>query len=110
MGDVNGFFDINAGKYLNKEMGLDGKNLHSIGDYASAVANQPSEESTGESSQNDSQGIVNPSSIHAEGQIQLSNGTIDAGSASMQLAGTGGSCRAIGNAWKAARRGSKGTR
>ena len=82
MGDVNGFFDINAGKHINKAVGLDGKKIHSIGSYGSAIANQPKTNS------NDGPGFVDASSIHAEGQIQLSNGTIDAGSASMELAGT----------------------
>ena len=91
MGDVNGFFDINAGKHINKDMGLDGKKLHSIGAYGSAVANQSSKGSGSGGSGGDTSGnssIIDPSSIHAEGQIQLSNGTIDAGIASAQLSGT----------------------
>jgi hypothetical protein len=97
MGDINGFFDVNAGKSINKNMGLGGKELHSIGAYANAVGNKNSASSSngGASSSSGSTSpdskspdIVDSSSIRASGQVQLSNGTIDAGSTSAKLAGT----------------------
>ena len=83
MGDVNGFFDMNVSKSINKGMGLDGKKLHSIGEYGAAIANKPSSGNTSSSAS-----PIDASSIKANGNIQLSNGSIDAGAASAQLSGT----------------------
>ena len=86
MGDVNGFFDVNASKHVNKGMGLDGKKLHSIGTYGNAMSQQSSSGDSGSSSAGP--GIIDTSTVHAQGNVQLSNGTIDAGIASADLAGT----------------------
>ncbi len=84
MAAVNGWFDINASERANDATGLDGKELHSIADYASAVANMPPSENS------DSSSIGNPidlNSMQANGHVGLSDGRIDAGDASVTLAG-----------------------
>ena len=93
MGDINGFFDLNVSKHINGAMGLDGKELHSIGDYANSFANpqnasSSSSSSSSSDSSSDSYSPVDLSSLSANGNIQLSNGQLDAGIASANLAGT----------------------
>ena len=82
MADVNGWFDINAGKRANKEMGLQGKELHSLGAYGNAVANAPQSKSEN--------AIGNPidlSTAKVDGNVALSDGLLDAGGISGQLSG-----------------------
>lgn len=81
MADVRGWFDMGVSQGINKEMGLEGKNLHSIGDYATAISNLP---------ENDSPSTDNPidlSTLRATGNASLSDGTVSAGDASLTLAG-----------------------
>ena len=83
MADVNGWFDINASEKANGALGLKGKDLHSIDDYVTAATNIPS---SGDS-QSAMGNPIDMNSIRANGNLSLSDGQIDAGGASVQLAG-----------------------
>lgn len=79
--DVRGWFDMGISENINDSVGLDGKKLHSIGDYASAVAKMPASEG------NSMDNPVDLSTLRAKGNASLSNGTVSAGDASLTLAG-----------------------
>ena len=78
--DVRGWFDMGISGDINKQMGLDGKGLHSIGDYATAISKMPASESS-------SDNPIDMSTLRASGDASLSDGTVSAGDASLTLAG-----------------------
>ena len=80
MADVRGWFDMGISRDINKNMGLDGKQLHSIGDYAGAISNLPESEGPTDNP-------LDLNTLSATGNASLSDGTVSAGDASFTLAG-----------------------
>ena len=87
--DVRGWFDMGISENINGMVGLGGKNLHSLGDYAGAIAQMP--ESDGKSSENP----IDLSTLRAKGNASLSDGTVSAGDASVELAGASSGSNAM---------------
>ena len=81
MADVNGWFDVNAGKSINKSLGLEGKDLHSLGTYGQKIASKP----PSNESSSDGPNLVDMSQLQASGSVGLSDGQIDAGAAQVTL-------------------------
>ncbi len=80
--DVRGWFDMGISENINDTVGLDGNRLHSLGDYAQAVSNMPES-----SSENTMENPVDFTTLRAQGNASLSDGTISAGDANLTLDG-----------------------
>ncbi|MBM75197.1 MAG: hypothetical protein CMK59_07335 [Proteobacteria bacterium] len=72
-GDINGWFDMNISKEINKATGVKAdKKLHSIAEYASGIANTPPSEKDGPE-------IVDATTFKTSGNMSLSDGLVDTG-------------------------------
>ena len=80
MADVRGWFDMSISEGVNKNLDLEGSQLHSISDYAEAIANSPP-------SENKSSNPIDFSTLQANGSASLSDGVISAGDTNLTLAG-----------------------
>ena len=79
--DVRGWFDMGISEDINSSMGLDGKQLHSLGNYAEAIAQMP------DSNESATPNPVNMSTLRATGNASLSDGVVSAGDANLTLSG-----------------------
>lgn len=78
---VSGFFDLNASKHINGALGMRGNDLHSVAAYGDAIARQQGAPSTGSSGPSP----LDTNSLRVQGQVGLSSGRIDTGSAQVDL-------------------------
>lgn len=79
--DVRGWFDMGISEDINNSMGMNGEQLHSIGDYAKAFSNMP------DSNDNTMANPLDMSTLHAKGNASLSDGVVSAGDANLTLSG-----------------------